>query len=101
MCRVHCLIPHAQLISHVQLFATPWTVTHQPPLSMEFFKQEYWNGLPFPTLGGLPNPGMEPASPASSVLAGGFFTTEPPLRTVFNPLFNVCGSCDSEASITW
>ena len=87
--------------SCVGLFVTPWTVTRQPPLSMEFFKQEYWNGLPFPTLWGLPNPGMEPVSPASSVLTGGFFTTEPPLRTVFNPLFNVCGSYDSEAFITW
>ena len=68
---------------------------------MDFFKQEYWNGLPFPTLGGLPNPGIEPRFPACSVLAGGFFTTEPPLRTVFNPLFNVRESYDSEAFITW
>ena len=42
-----------QLISHVQLFATPWTVVFQTPLSTEFSRQEYWSGLPFPTLFGL------------------------------------------------
>ena len=46
-----------------------------PPLSVEFFRQEYWSGLPFPPPGDLPSPGMEPTSP---VLAGRFFTTEPP-----------------------
>ena len=56
-------------------FVTSWTVAHQAPLSLEFPRQEYWNGLPFPTPGGLPDPGMEPMSPA---LAGRFFTTEPP-----------------------
>jgi len=45
---------------HVQLFATTWTVAHQAPLSMGFFRQEYWNGLPFPSSGNLPNPGIEP-----------------------------------------
>ena len=49
-------------------------VTHQTPLSMEFLRQEYWSGLPFPFPGDLPDLGMEPASPA---LAGGFFTAEP------------------------
>ena len=53
---------------------TPWTVALQAPLSMGFFKQEYWSGLPFPPPGGCPDPGIEPASPA---LAGGFFTPEP------------------------
>ena len=52
-----------------------WTVAHQTPLSMGFSRQEYWSGLPFPLLGELPNPGIEPGSPA---LAGRFFTTEPP-----------------------
>ena len=99
---MHCLTLHAQLLSRVQLFATPWTLALQAPLSMEFFKQDYWNGLPVPTLVGLLlNPRMEPVSPTSSVLTGGFLTTEPPLRTVFNPLFNVCGSYDSAAFITW
>ena len=60
---------HTQLLSHVQLFVTPWTVDHQAPLSMEFSRQEYWSGLPFPT---LPSPGMEPRDSVSSALAGGF-----------------------------
>ena len=54
--------------------ATPWTVAHQAPLSMEFSRQEYWSGLPFPSAGPLPNPGIEPASPA---LTGRFFTRDP------------------------
>ena len=49
-------------LSHVQLFATPWTVGHQVPLSMGFPKQEYWSGLPFPSPGDLPDPGIEPQS---------------------------------------
>ena len=53
---------------------TPWTIVCQAPLSMGFARQEYWSGLPFPSPGDLPNPGMELMSPA---LAGGFFTTEP------------------------
>ena len=54
---------------------TPWTVACQTPLSMEFSRQEYWSGLPFPSPGDLPTPGVEPVSPA---LAGGFFTAELP-----------------------
>ena len=57
---------------------TPWTVVHQPPLSMGFPRQEYWSVLPCPPLGHLPNPGVEPVSPVGPALAGGFFTTEPP-----------------------
>ena len=51
-------------LSHVRLFATPWTVAHQAPPSMGFSRQEYWSGLPFPSPGDLPNPGIEPRSPA-------------------------------------
>ena len=54
---------------------TPQTVTHQTPLSRAFSRQEYWSGLPFPTAGYLPNPGIKPVSPAS---ADDFFTTVPP-----------------------
>ena len=50
-------------LSRVQLFATPWTVAYQAPLSMGFSRQEYWNGLPFPSPGDLPDPGIEPGSP--------------------------------------
>ena len=49
-----------------------------PALSLGLFRQEYWNGLPFPTPGDLPNPGIELAFPESLILAGGFFVTEPP-----------------------
>ena len=49
--------------SHVQLFATPWTVARQAPLSIEFSRPEYWSGLPFSSPGDLPNPGIEPRSP--------------------------------------
>ena len=60
-------------LSRVQLFVTPWTIAYQAPLSMGFSrqeywsgfsKQEYWSGLPFPSPGDLPNPGIEPRSPA-------------------------------------
>ena len=50
-------------LSRVQLFATPWTVAYQAPPSMGFSRQEYWSGLPFPSPGDLPNPGIELGSP--------------------------------------
>ena len=61
--------------SRVRLFVTLWTVALKAPLSMGFSRQDYWSGLPFSTPGDLPNPGIEPASPA---LAGRFFTTKSP-----------------------
>ena len=61
-------------LSCVQLFAPPWTVAHQLPLSMEFSRQEYWSGLPFPIAGDLPDPGIKPVSLASPALASEFFT---------------------------
>ena len=51
-------------LSCVQLFATPWTVAYQAPPSMGFSRQEYWSGLPLPSPGDLPDPGIEPGSPA-------------------------------------
>ena len=57
------------------LTVTLWTIACHPPLSMGFSRQEYWNGLPFPPPGNLPNPGIESTSPT---LADRFFTTEPP-----------------------
>ena len=65
-------------LSHTRLFVTPWTIAHQAPLTFGFFRQEYWSGLPFPPLWDLPDPGIKPTSPAFSVVAGGFFTAEPP-----------------------
>ena len=67
-------------------FATPLTVAHQAPLSMGFSRQEYWSGLPFPSLWGLLNPGIEPTSPA---LAGGFFTTKPTGKPRTLPTINL------------
>ena len=60
------------MLNCVQLSATPQTVVHQDPLSIGFSRQEYWSGLPFPTLGNLPDPGIEPMTLASHALAGGF-----------------------------
>ena len=51
-------------LSRIRLFATPWTAAYQAPQSMEFSRQEYWSGLPFPSPGVLPDPGIEPGSPA-------------------------------------
>ena len=50
-------------LSRVRLFAIPWTIAYQAPSPMEFSRQEYWSGLSFPSLGDLPNPGIEPRSP--------------------------------------
>ena len=66
-------------LSHVQLFATPWTVARQAPLSMGFSRQEYWSGLPFPSPGHLPDPGIEPRSPA---LEADALTSEPPGKPI-------------------
>ena len=52
------------MLSHVRLFANPWTIVHLAPLSMEFSRQEYWSGLPFSSPGNLPNLGVEPGSPS-------------------------------------
>ena len=66
---------HAQLLSRIQLFKTLGTAAYQTPLSMGFPRQGYWNGLPFPPPGDLPDPGIEPKSPA---LLGGSLPSEPP-----------------------
>ena len=55
-------------LSCVRLFATPWTVACEAPSSMEFSRQEYWSGLPFPSPGDLPNPGIKSGSPALQTL---------------------------------
>ena len=57
-----CVCLCVKSLSHVQLFVTPWTVAHQAPLSMAVSRQEYWNGLPFPPPGDLPDPGVDPVS---------------------------------------
>ena len=72
---INTMCMHAQLLSHVQLFVTPWTVAHQVRLSMGFSRQEHWSGLPCPPPKDLSNPWIEPVSPESPALAGGLFTT--------------------------
>ena len=66
-------------LSHIWLFATPWTVAYQAPPSIEFSRQEYWTGLPFPSPGVLPNPGMKPRSPTLQVDA---LPSEPPKKPI-------------------
>ena len=64
-----------KLLSHVQLFAIPWTVAYQAPPSMEFFSPEYWHGFPFPSPGDLSDPGIKPRSPT---LQADALLSEPP-----------------------
>ena len=66
-------------LSHVRLFGTLWTVAHQAPPSMGFSRQEYWSRLPFPSTGDLPNPGVEPRSPA---LQADTLTSQPPGKSM-------------------
>ena len=71
LCLRACVLRHSVLSD----FATPWTVAHQPPLSMEFSRQEYWSRLPFPSPGDLPDPEIELGSPA---LQADSLLSEPP-----------------------
>ena len=73
ICIFSC-VAAVESLSCAQLFATLWTAAHQAPVSKGFPRQEYWNGLPFPPLGDLPDPGIKPTSLA---LAGGFLTSVP------------------------
>ena len=82
-----CALSH---VSRVQLFATPWTVAHQAPLSMGFSRQEHWSGLPFPLPGDLP--GIKPASPT---LQADSLPTEPPGKPA---LFHCQGSTRGHGS---
>ena len=64
-----CKVPESESVSYsvVSNSATPWTVAHQAPLSLEFSRQEYWSGLPCPSPGDLPDPGTKPSSPVLQV----------------------------------
>ena len=70
-------------------FVTPWTVACQAPLSMGLFRQEYWNGLPFPPPENLPDPGIEPVSLESLTLVGRFFATVPPGKTTTEAQYHI------------
>ena len=69
---------------------TPWTVAHQAPLSMGFSRQEYWSGLPFPSPGDLPDPGIEPPTQGSPALQADALISEPPLLIKF-PIYSFLG----------
>ena len=80
------IYPHAKndvsevkSLSRVRLFVTPWAVGHEAPLSMGFSRQEYWSGLPHPSPGDLPEPGIEPGSSASQA---GALPSEPPGKQI-------------------
>ena len=75
-----CWVKWVKSLSRVRLFATPQTVAYQAPLSMGFSKQECWSGLPFPSLGDLPNPGIRPRSPALQTDA---LPSEPPGKPLY------------------
>ena len=62
--RLALMTPKVKSLSRVRLFATPWSAAYHAPPSMGFSRQEYWSGLPFPSPGDLPDPGVEPGSPA-------------------------------------
>ena len=74
-------------LSYVWFFVTLWSVARQAPLSVRFSRQEHWSGLPLPSSGDLPDPGIKPMFPA---LAGTFFTTEPPSKPLIwmNPMLS-------------
>ena len=77
-----------KLLSHVRLFSNPRTVAHQAPPSMEFFRQEYWSGLPFPSPGNLPDLEIEPRSPASHTDSlPSELTGKSLLRTTYNSFY--------------
>ena len=76
------------VLSHVPLSVTPRTVARQAPLSMESSRQECWSGLPIPSPGDHPDPGIKPTSLASPALADGFFTTEPPGNQLYMSSYN-------------
>ena len=79
------------MLSHVQLFATPWTIDRQAPPSMQFSRPEYWSGLPFPSAGHLPNPRIEPRSPTMQADSLLFVPSRKPGHefggTLFNPVY--------------
>ena len=96
---VHLKRPVVQSLSHISVFETPWTVAHQAPLSMEFSRQEYWSGLPFPSPGDLSDPQIQPLSLA---LAGRLFTTVLPSTAAAAKSLQSCPTlCDPMDDSLW
>ena len=83
-----CLVCVCVSHSVVSDSATPWAVARQAPLSMGFNRQEYWSGLPSPSPGDLPDPGIRPKAPASPALQAGSLVSEPPGKLPYCPEFN-------------
>ena len=75
LCWIQCMKVKVKSLSCLRLFVTPWTVAYQAPPSMRFSRQECWSGLPFPSPGDLPDPGIKPGSPALQTDA---LPSEPP-----------------------
>ena len=75
MCQIDIIMGPLIVLGRIQRFAALWTVARQAPPSMQLPRQEYWSGLPFPSPGNLPDPGVKPTSLMSPALAGEFFTT--------------------------
>ena len=76
-------------LSHVQLFATPWTVAYQDPPSLGFSRQEYWSGLPFPSPGDIPDPAIKPRAPTPQADS---LSAEPPGKPIiyYGYIKNIC-----------
>ena len=99
----YCFLgPHIMLLFSCWVmsnsFVTLWTVAHQASLSVGFPRQEHWTGLPFPSLGDLPDSGIEPMSPP---LAGRFFTTEPPEKPTFYYIQLIIIKCKEYNTKEW
>ena len=100
----YCVCVCMCILSRVQLFAAPWTVACQASLSMGFFWQVCWSGLPFPPPGDISDPGLETSSLPSPSLAGGFFTTTatwgaPNFQRCLLPSYSPCHkSCTKTSS---
>ena len=92
-CDLRTWLSKCQSLSHVRLFVTPWTAAHQAPPSMGFSRQGYWSGLPFPSLGDFPDPGIEPRSPEFQADA---LTSEPAGKpNIINTLKTVSYTCNN------
>ena len=87
VCVCVCVRARARTLSHVGHLVTLGTIARKAPLSMGFSRQEYWSGLPFPSPGDLPNPGIKPASLESYALEGRFFTTSTTWGACWIPIF--------------
>jgi len=99
-----CVCVHARVLNLVQLFATPWIVTHQTLLSMEFSRQEYWSGPPLATPGDLPNPGIEPmslASPAMQAILYHCATWEAPSEEAVRSISWMCLKGKADQICQW